>query len=245
MFLSKLVTFFVTPIGTALLLAALGALLRKRRPREARVAFVAALAWLWLFSLPVVSSTLERSLEAKHPPARAEELPSAPAIVLLGGGISPADDYRPYPDLVDGSDRVWHAARLYHAKKAPLVVLSGGSAWTRISEAETMQIFLRDLGVPDEAMLLEDQSRTTEENASLTAGLLRERGVSRILLVTSATHMPRARAWFEAHSLEVVPAPTDYSPSSRTYWTDWLPSGDALGDSGRALKEYVGRLVVR
>jgi uncharacterized SAM-binding protein YcdF (DUF218 family) len=243
--LSKLVTFAISPIGTATLLG-LGAIaLHPRRPAHARAVALVAAAWLLVFSLPVVSRALERHLEAAHPPQLAEALPEAEAIVLLGGGIGSADAYRPYPDLVDGSDRVWHAARLYHAKKAKLLVLSGGTAWTTVSEAETMRVFLKDLGVPEDAMLLEDESTTTEENAAFTAKLLEARGLSRILLVTSATHMPRAKAWFEARGLEVIPAATDHGHGGSGYWMDYLPNGDALGDSARALKELVGRLVVR
>src|SRR5690606_3989740 len=109
------------------------------------------------------------------------------------------------------ADRVWHAARLYHAGKAQRLLLSGGTVRTGDgSEAEAMRRLLLDLGVPDEALGLEDASVNTSSNAARTAELLRAAGIDHILLVTSALHMPRARAAFERTGLTVFPAPTDF-----------------------------------
>jgi len=88
--------------------------------------------------------------------------------VMLGGGIEPARRGRSaLPDLRNAADRVWHAARLYHAGKAPLLVLSGGSdtGTYATSEAMAMQQLLLQMGVPEAAMLLEEASRNTQQNA--------------------------------------------------------------------------------
>jgi uncharacterized SAM-binding protein YcdF (DUF218 family) len=154
-----------------------------------------------------------------------------------------------YPDLGSGADRIWHAARIYHAGKAPLLVLSGGHfAWMgeRDVEAEAMQGFLRDLGVPAEALLLEGRSGNTRENAVFSAELLRERGVQRILLVTSALHMRRALGTFRAVGLDAVPAATDFEVTSEPYHAvRWLPDAEALAAGTRALKEFLGWWVYR
>jgi uncharacterized SAM-binding protein YcdF (DUF218 family) len=151
-------------------------------------------------------------------------------------------------DLTGGADRVWQAARLYDAGKAPLVLLSGGSdpEYSVMSEAQAMQVFLRDLGVPDSAMLLEQESRNTHQNAENSARLLRQRGFNRILLVTSALHMERALSEFESRGLEVIPAVTDHEAGEPPPipWR-YLPDADSLSASARALKELVGQLVVR
>ncbi len=137
--------------------------------------------------------------------------------------------------------------RLYHAGKAPLVVLSGGSDPTvsAMSEAEAMQLFLRDLGVPDSAMLLETHSRNTRENARYSAQLLDARKMHHILLVTSALHMDRAMGEFAAQGLDVTPAVTDVEavPAPADLWR-YLPDAEALSASARALKERVGQWVV-
>ena len=98
---------------------------------------------------------------------------------------------------------------------------------------------------PPGALLLEEHSSNTAENASMTQALLQPRGVRRVLLVTSALHMARARAHFEAVGFEVIPAPTDHEgriTSHWPWWKRWLPSTDALG-SQRAGLEGVGGAV--
>ena len=84
-----------------------------------------------------------------------------------------------------------------------------------------------------------------DNSAENSAEILAEHGVNRILLVTSAYHMPRAKGLFEAQGLEVVPAATDHEVVSRRLWRNLLPETSALDGSSRAIKEIVGRLVGR
>ena len=158
MVFTRLVSLLISPLGTALLLGVLSlSLLWRHHNRAAVVSGATALAWLWLWSTPAASLWIRTPLESQHPALPVAALPNADAIVVLGGAVSPPKVSRSDVDLGSGADRVWHAARLYHAGKAPLIVLSGGSdrAVSSMSEAEAMQLFLRDLGVPDSAMLLE------------------------------------------------------------------------------------------
>ena len=109
-----------------------------------------------------------------------------------------------------------------------------------------MADILRVMGVPPGAMLLEEQSLTTYENALYSAPLLRERGIGRVLLVTSAFHMPRAVAVFEAQGVEVVPAPTDFKRLvGEGLIPGWLPGAGNLARSSFALHEMAGLLVYR
>jgi len=68
--------------------------------------------------------------------------------VVLGGGVSPASHGDLYPNLESGADWVWHAARLFHASKAPLGLLTSCSdpEHSATSEAEAMRRFMVDLG---------------------------------------------------------------------------------------------------
>ena len=244
----KLLIALISPLGTALVLGALALLLARRQCKRANW-LLGLLAWLWLggWSLPVTSHYLRGWLEAPYPAVAPAQLPQAQAIAVLGGGIRPPEHGQTLPDLNSAADRVWHAARLFHAGKAPLLVLSGGSnpAVSATSEAQAMRGLLTDLGVPDTALLLEAHSRNTRQNAQFTADLLRQRGVSRILLVTSALHMPRAVPLFEAQGLTVIPAATDHEARHHFTATDWLPDASALDGSARAMKELVGRWVGR
>lgn len=245
---SKLAIVLISPLGASLfggVLALVAALMGRRRFAIWLAAL--ALVWLWFWSLPAASNWVLGYLEDQHPPMAVHEVPQADAIVVLGGGVSPAGHGDLYPNLESGADRVWHAARLFHASKAPLILLTGGSnpEHSATSEAEAMAQFIQDLGVSPEAILLERRSRNTTENVKHSAEILAERGINRILLVTSAYHMPRAKTLFEAQGLEILPVATDHEVLSRPLWRDLLPDASALDGSSRAIKEIIGRLVGR
>jgi len=195
--------------------------------------------------MPVVSNALRASVEAQFPPVEMGALSKkAQAIVVLGGGTQSAEVSGQMPDLNSGADRMWHAARLFHAGIAPIVVLTGGGNLNVSinSEAEDMRTFLSDLGVPTEAMVLEGLSRNSRQNAQFTDDILRPQGINQIILITSALHMRRAVASFENQGFTVIPAATDYEARTRFDWTGFLPDASALDGSARAIKEIVGRI---
>jgi uncharacterized SAM-binding protein YcdF (DUF218 family) len=246
-FASQLVTWLISPLGTVLVLCALASGLAWRgRRRLAGALAMLALAWLWVWGTPAIAGWLREGLEADFPAVAMSSLAAAPAAVVLGGAISTPSASRPFPALTDSSDRIWHAARLYRAGKAPLLVLSGGSDDDAlIPEAEAMRLLLHELGVPDAALLIEPRSRTTEQNARFSAALLRERGIGHVLLVTSAFHMPRAAREFQAQGLRVTPVAVDHGEPLR--WdrlAAWVPDAGALRSSAQSLKELVGRLAL-
>ena len=114
------------------------------------------------------------------------------------------------------------------------------------SEADASRVLLNALGVPQNLIVTESDSRNTRQNAIFTAGLAADRGIRSILLVTSAWHMPRAVAAFRQTALEVIPAATDYTymdPAPLILMI--LPQAGGLALSTRALKEYLGLLVYR
>lgn len=245
---SKLAIALISPLGASLFGGLLAVVLAFWGRRRLAISLgVLALLWLWFWSLPAASNWVRGYLEDQNPPMAIQDVPQAEAIVVLGGGVSPVGHGDLYPNLESGADRVWHAARLFHASKAPLVLLTGGSDPTHsaASEAEAMRQFMRDLGVPGQALVLENRSRNTSQNAEYSAAILAGQGVNRILLVTSAYHMPRAKGLFEAQGLEVVPVATDHEVLSRSPWRNLLPETSALDGSSRAIKEIVGRLAGR
>ncbi|GIX30234.1 MAG: hypothetical protein KatS3mg124_0706 [Porticoccaceae bacterium] len=239
----KILIALTSPLGIALLCdaAALASLLAARR-RQAALLLALATGWLAFWSLPPVGTAAIGRLEATYPPRAPWELPRAQAIVVLGGGVSGTGLAAQPVDLGDAADRVWYAARLYRAGRAPLVVLSGGAAPGRLPEAVAMAALIRDLGVPDQALLLEEESRNTRGNARNTARLLAPLGIRRVLLVTSAWHMERALAHFRAAGLDPIPAPTDHQADLARFPYPWLPDVRALELSSRAFKELLGRL---
>jgi len=256
-FLSKFLPLLVYPLGLSFLLVVFSLIVR-RRARLRNTALVLATAILWLSSTPWLAVSLARSLEWRYLPG--QELPEADAIVLLGGGTDPGDYPRPTAEVNGAGDRVLYAARLYHAGKADHILLSGGNIdWIETREstpAQEMAEILRLTGVPEEAFWMQGGSQNTAEDADLSRVILEEKGVKRILLVTSAMHMPRSVALFQKQGFEVIPAPTDFSVTEKR-WEDLtraslpgqllnlLPSSSNLGLTTNAMKEYIGLLVYR
>ena len=242
--MSHLIVWFLSPLTLALLLATLAFVLAMRgRRRAAWILAGVGFFILYVGSMPLTAGALRASLERAYPETLIDQLPTADAIVVLGGAIRSPDTMRRYASLDEGSSRLWHAARLYHAGKAPFIVASGGydPALGDRPEAYAMAEFLEALGVPKDALRLETTSRTTRENARETAKLLGGGHSLRILLVTTASHMPRARATFEAQGFKVIPAAADYEGVPVRGWERWAPDAGALTGTGRALKEWVGR----
>jgi uncharacterized SAM-binding protein YcdF (DUF218 family) len=95
-----------------------------------------------------------------------------------------------------------------------------------------------DFGVP--VKWVEGRSRDTGENAAFSAALLRADGVNRILLVTDAMHMPRARTAFERAGLDVVSAPTIFFSRQPLPWYAWVPSAEGMRRSWYAIYELIG-----
>ncbi len=249
--LVKVVSLLVYPLGTSIGLTVLGILLIAfQKQRFGLATMILGVGWLWFWSTPWVADQAVGSLESPWSKSTAEETPAADAIIVLGGAFSSGFGEWPYPDAHDAVDRFWHGARLYHAGRAPIVVLSGAGhperpgAW---SEAESAAIFLSDLGVPASALLLESEARTTRQNAIQVGALLRARGAERALVVTSALHMRRALATMEASGLELVPAATDFRvvkdpPASvRRY----MPDVGALARSSAVVHEWIGLIYYR
>lgn len=254
--LSKILPLFFYPLGLACLVLGLALLLRRREVLYTKLVTVALLV-LWLGGNRIVASTLARSLEWRHIPASAPgaAVPQADVIVVLGGSTRTHAFPRPMAELGDRGNRLLYAARLYRQGVAEHVLLSGGNVpWlspSSVPEAETMADILAVMGVPQEAIWLEPGSRNTHENAVETQKILERQGVSRVILVTSAMHMPRSYRVFLKTGLGVTPLPADYLVSQE----DWdllfqpdpmvqvfnlLPSARYLHVTTDALKEYVG-----
>ena len=226
-------------------LATACARMRGRRRRACGIG-LATVAWLCFWSWAPVYVWLGFRLEREYPPVPAAALPVADAIVVLGGGMEAPQAPLLYPEMKAAADRVWHAARLYQAGKAPVVIPSG------VGEDEASVPFLRDLGVPAAAIRVERASRNTAENARFTAALLALMGGGRrVLLVTSAWHMRRAQLLFERAGVEVIPAATDYEATlmraRADHWSlpNLLPNPEMLYRNTCMLKEYIGYWVYR
>lgn len=252
LFLSKLFPELLYPLGLVCIFITL-ALVLSRRKRLQRALLAMSLGMLWLGGNPWVAQALARSLEYRYLPP--SPVPHAPVLVLLGGGTYPASYPRPMVEVNGAGDRVLYAAWLYQQGVTPVILLSGGVLdWSGrpSTPPQEMAALLTMMGVPQEALWFEERSRNTYESAVNCARLLRQKGISRILLVTSAWHMPRALALFRKQGLEVVPLPVDYSVSDapqgfevRRVILGLVPSADSLALTVKIMKEYLGMWMYR
>jgi uncharacterized SAM-binding protein YcdF (DUF218 family) len=254
-FFSKLLPLFVYPLGLACILLLLVLILEKHKAWR-RGFLILALILLWVGGNRWVSFALAHSLEWQSLPP--ETTPQAEVIVLLGGGTESADPPRPMTEINSAGDRVLYAANLYAEGAAPIILVSGGNVEFTTDRgstpAEEMTELLMLLNVPEEAIWEQPDSENTYEDALFSAELLADNDISEVILVTSALHMPRAKALFEKQGLTVIPAPVDFTITEQNWqttfkpgWQEFLiylmPNASSLGLTTSVLKEYIGMMV--
>lgn len=242
---SKIASGILLPVNLIILVGVAAVLLlipQRTRGIGLRIGVGAGCAFLALAVLPV-GPVLLRTLERQFPSL--ETCPSLldrpiAGIILLGGGV---DAERIEGDVVDvlndAADRVWMAAQLARQFPEASLVISGGQPvdnGTDRSEADATVGLLDALGVPREQMVIERASRTTAENAALSAPLI-EKGDW--VIVTSAFHMPRAIGTFRAAGLSVIAAPTDWRTGDSLQLLPPDPI-ENLADLTTATKEFLG-----
>ena len=256
LFLSKLLPLFLYPLGLACILMVVALVMWWRRSRWVPFPISLALMVLLLASNNWVANGLVQSLEWQHLPPKT--IPTADAIVILGGATKSAFPPRPGVDLSEQGDRVLYGAQLYREGKAPLVIASGGRIDWRgggPSESADMAQILKTLGVPSSAILQDPTSLNTHENAVNVQKIIQQRGIRRILLVTSAMHMPRSLRIFQRQGIDAIPAPTDFlvsqqeleepNSSPQAIMLSLIPDTERIDRTTRALKEYIGMAVYR
>jgi uncharacterized SAM-binding protein YcdF (DUF218 family) len=205
---------------------------------------------LYISSTELVSQALTRSLEFQNLPT---EIAPADAIVVLGGATKPAQAPRILPEVSEAGDRVIYAAKLYKDGKAPKIILSGGRVTWKAetgSESSDMAILLDLLGVPRRAILEDPTSLNTRQNAINVQQIVDREQFKKLILITSAVHMPRSLAIFRRLGMDVAPAPTDFyttqadqQPNAQGRLLSLLPDAEPLFITSRSLKEYVGLFV--
>lgn len=208
---------------------------------------LAALVFVfYLFCTSFVSERIMGALESAYTPP---ENPTGDVIIMLGGGALPDT-----PD-VGGSgtlcsspaNRLLTAVRLQRQLNVP-ILLSGGQVYSDSGpEAVIASRILRELGVPEDKIIVEGKSINTTQNAKFSAEIMRERGLSKPILVTSAFHMRRSVLNFEKNGVEVTPFPADYrvNPRHDFHYNKLKPSVGALDDNVIVLQEVLRALVTR
>lgn len=247
-FLYSIFLKLLYPTSAALLLMA-GAVVAHRQPRLRRACLLAAIAVLVVCGNGWVVSTLTRDLETRHLPP--DPVPSADVILVLSGGVLGRTPPRPTIEIGDAGDRLLYGATLFKEGKAPEIICTGNVATGGLAPrpaAEDMAELLALLDIPAGAIVTETRSENTHDHAVQLCPMLQTRGLRRVLLVTSAMHMPRAVGVFrhECPLIDFIPAPTDFrAPYEQP--TPWyrrsvalLPTPRSLLDFSDVAHEYLG-----
>ena len=256
-FLSKFLPLFFYPIGLLCVLLIV-VLIISKRPKLQKTLIIIALLMIVITGNRYIALSLVRSLEWQYlPPA---DIPEEEVMVVLGGATDAAIYPRTNVEVNGAADRILYAARLYHDGKAKNILLSGGNiSWLEngsSTPAAEMADILDLTGVPDDVIWLETTSRNTYENALYCSQILEEKGINKILLVTSASHMPRSVALFKKQGIEVIPLPTDYSVTKeeweglfdsnlQSHLINLVPTVGNISATTGVLKEYIGLMVYR
>jgi uncharacterized SAM-binding protein YcdF (DUF218 family) len=233
----------IIPPISLLILFTIGYLYQRRYPRAGSIVSIGALLFLLAISTRAGAWLLLDPLENLEPVLVDTRSSAAQAIVVLSAGSienSPEYDHHESPDYV-ALARIRYAAKLYRDTGLPILVSGGfGSQIPPVdSLASAMARVLNyEFAIP--VRWQEDQSKNTRENALYSAWILKQEGITHILLVTDAMHMHRARLAFEQTGLLVTPAPTVFFSHASLSILSYLPSAEGLRRSQYAVYEWLG-----
>lgn len=241
----KLLSALTQPLTWVVLLLLLSLCLFRTGPVGARRALIAALALLLAVGWQPLPDAVLRQLENRTQ-VPAGSLQPYTGIVLLGGAIDPPHlrEGREQVSLNEAAERMTVPVALMRQYPHLVLLFTGGESGLLVkgaSAATSAHRFFRSLGVEDHRVIYEAAARTTYENAVLSAAMP---GVDKSrpwLLVTSAWHMPRALATFQAAGWNITPYPVDYLTGTRTRWSEYSLAAGAFRWQ-TALHEYIGWL---
>jgi uncharacterized SAM-binding protein YcdF (DUF218 family) len=229
----KLVGTLLTPLSLCLvlLLAGLALLWGTGRHKTGKILVGIGTLLLILASYPYLPQALLSPLEQSYLPLVSFDQMQSPGqvqepikwIVVLGGDM----------------DRTLEGLRLFRLLPGVKIIITGGPIFgSRVGAMYSARICL-NLGIKPEVMVLETGARDTEDEARLVRGIV---GQDRLILVTSAFHMPRAMALFKKQGLDPVPAPTGFLLGDTFHLNPWLflPSAENLRNTELAVHEYLG-----
>ncbi len=245
LYLTKSIVAFVLPPGGNLLLAFAGLLLLFRHRLAGVTVILVSMLSLYGFSMPIVANSMSKGLEEVSPyPLRASGAETMRAIIVLGGGRNAfAPEYGGETVSRESLERLRYAARLHRKTGLPVLVTGGNPFGDAIDEAALMKRALEeDFGVP--VKWVENKAKNTEENAQLSAKILKAEGIHRGYVVSHAAHLGRAVDAFKRTGMVVIPAPTGFQKSAAVPKgiLSIFPSASALKESAGVLYERLGAI---
>lgn len=245
--LKKVVTAFCMPLPLAALLLLLGILLwRFGRAAYGKALVLLSLVFVYSVSIHPTAEMMAGYLEQQYPSYQ-QPLAKPVDYVLVLGSTHITDAEQPITSLLSstGLMRLMEGVRIYRLNPGAKLLLSGYSGRDEVSHALALKQVASYLGIPDKDMILEEGVKDTREEARHWVNVVQDKS---LVVVTSATHMPRSMYLFKEAVLEsayqpkIYPGPTDFisHQHSQLKWDSWFPSGKYLYRVERAWHEYLG-----
>ncbi|MDF3826151.1 MULTISPECIES: envelope biogenesis factor ElyC [unclassified Pseudocitrobacter] len=241
--LKKYIGGMMLPLPLLLLLTGLGLFLVwfTRFQKTGKTAITLGWLLILLLSLQPVADGLLKPIEGKYPTWRGEQ--HAEYIVVLGGGYTWNPAWAPSSNLINNSlPRLNEGIRLWQANPGSKMIFTGARALTNpVSTGEAGARVAKSLGVPRSEIIVLDTPKDTEEEAAAVKAAI---GDAPFLLVTSASHLPRAMIFFQHAGLNPLPAPANQLAieSPLNPWEKAIPSPVWLMHSDRVGYETLGRV---
>ena len=199
---------------------------------------------LVICSLPIFSNRLIAYLEHNYQLKNISEVDTADAIVVLSGMVRTiqTNEVLSY-EFGESVDRIFAGIDLFKENKAPSLILTGGKMPWSIGKPEGE--YLRDVaikyGVPRKNILLTENVQNTDQEAKSVKKILNI-DAPKVILVTSAFHMPRAQKVFEKVGIRIIPFPVDFrNASSKLTFMHFMPSAKSIWETSFFVKEMIGR----
>jgi len=241
--------FFPVPLCLEILIVGLLLLLFTRKQKAGKIIITVGVILFTLLSYPALSNTFLRRLEYRYPPlittatsdfVPGEAVPQVRWIVVLGGGHI-SDPNIPITSQLSGASlvRLIEAIRLHNQIPGSKLILSEGKVFDPVPGAETMAEVAKSMGVKQEDLILESESKHTIDEARIIKSIV---GNDKFILVTSASHMPRSMGMFKKLGMQPIPAPTGYSivRSQSISPGDFFPCSGGLRKTEGVIYEYLG-----
>jgi uncharacterized SAM-binding protein YcdF (DUF218 family) len=238
-YLHKILPTFVLPIMLVIIVILIGLIKNKKK------LIYIAIGVLYILSTPIFSNNFFKLVEGSEYRKPMSTIDSANAIVVLSGmlGINEVGDST-YVEWGD-PDRLFGGMTLFKAGKAQKLVFTGGKMpWdkTKRTEGEVLKEYAISNGIPYEKIFVTKDVENTADEAVAVKELISQS--KRIILVTSAYHMYRAKKLFEKQGFIVIPFKVDFKASgnNQVMFMDFLPSAINLELTEIGIREIIGRL---
>jgi uncharacterized SAM-binding protein YcdF (DUF218 family) len=238
-YLNKLLPYLVYPITIITFLLIWAAISRKRLP------VILALVLLIITSSPIVSHQMVAYIDGQERKKIVEDMDVADSIVVLSGMIVPIKTKQGIAYEWGDPDRFFGGIELIKAGKAKNIIFTGGILpWQKNiqPEGQILAKFAEDFGIPSSQIIVTDDVENTRDEAKAVREILTKNNTNKVILVTSAFHMPRASKLFLKEGIEVQTYPVDFKAGiSNITPMDFLPSADAFFSFQFSLRELIGR----